>query len=145
RAMPEGDTILRAARALHTALAGKIVRGFSSSKLPRARLVGRTIVAVEAKGKHLLVRLDDGRVLHSHMRMSGSWHLYRTGERWQLPRHRARAVLMFGDREAVCFAAPVLELVRDAGAAVAHLGPDILDDDLPLDRVVARARSVGPV
>jgi endonuclease-8 len=79
------------------------------------------------------------------MRMTGSWHLYRPGERWRRPRHLARVVLTFEDWEAVCFAAPVLELVRDARAPVRHLGPDVLADDFPLDHVVARARSVGPV
>ena len=109
--MPEGDTILRAARALHTALAGKIMRGFSSSKLPRARLVGRTIVAVEAKGKHLLVRLDDGRVLHSHMRMSGSWHLYRPGVRWQRSTRDMRVLVSTEDVVAIGFNIPVAELL----------------------------------
>src|SRR5262249_26360365 len=86
-----------------------------------------------------------GLTLHSHMRMTGSWHLYRPGERWRRPRHLARVVLTFGDWEAVCFAAPMLELVREGRAAVTHLGPDVLADDFPLDHVLARARSVGPV
>jgi endonuclease-8 len=79
------------------------------------------------------------------MRMTGSWHLYRPGERWRRPRHLARVALTFADWEAVCFAAPVVELVRDARAPVRHLGPDVLADDFPLDQVVARARSAGPV
>jgi len=42
---------------------------------------------------------------------------------------------------AVCFAAPVMELVRDAQAPVAHLGPDILVDPFDLDDVMRRARA----
>jgi endonuclease-8 len=54
-------------------------------------------------------------------------------------------VLAFGEWEAVCFAAPVLELVRDGREPVGHLGPDVLGEEFPLDQVVARARAVGPV
>jgi endonuclease-8 len=49
-------------------------------------------------------------------------------------------VLSFDDVVAVCFAAPVMELVRDAQAPVAHLGPDILSDPFDLDAVIERAR-----
>ncbi len=58
--MPEGDTIWRAARALDAALAGKTVRSFHSV-LPavavaaeRTQIVGRVLLRVEARGKHLL-------------------------------------------------------------------------------------------
>ena len=96
--------------------------------------------SVEPNGKHLLMRFEGGIALHSHMRMTGSWHLYRPGERWRQPAWRATAVLSFHDVVAVCFAAPVMELVRDAQAPVAHLGPDILADPFDLDAVVERAR-----
>ncbi len=73
------------------------------------------------------------------MRMTGSWHLYRPGEPWRQPEWRATAVLSFDDVAAVCFAAPVMELVRGAEATVAHLGPDILVDPFDLDTVIRRA------
>jgi len=144
--MPEGDTILRAARTLHRALASKIVRRFSSSKLPRARLEGRTIVSVDAKGKHLLVRFDDGRVLHTHMRMSGSWHLYRTGERWQRGEHRARCVLEVDAFVAVLFDAPTVRLLSPSEAprdpTLAQLGPDVLDDAFDPKEAIRRLRTL---
>jgi len=105
-----------------------------------ARLNGRRVEAVEPNGKHLLMRFEGGIALHSHMRMTGSWHLYRPGERWRQPAWRATAVLSFDDGVAVCFAAPVMELVRDAHAPIAHLGPDILVDPFDLDGVIGRAR-----
>ena len=108
------------------------------------RLEGRALEAVEPVGKHLLMRFSGGWSLHSHMRMTGSWHLYRGGERWRRPERQARAVLDFGDWVAVCFSAPVLELVRDERGAVGHLGPDVLADPFPLDVVLARARAAGP-
>jgi endonuclease-8 len=74
------------------------------------------------------------------MRMTGSWHVYQPGERWRQPAWRATAVLSFDDVVAVCFAAPIMELVRDAQAPVAHLGPDILVDPFDLDAVIERAR-----
>ena len=89
--MPEGDTIYRAAAALRTALVGKTVTKFEA-----ARLVGpvpRTHAAVESvdsHGKHLEIVFDDGIVLHTHMRMTGSWHLYRPGQKWRKRRHQAR-------------------------------------------------------
>jgi len=65
--VPEGDTIWRTARALHAALAGKTVVAFDSvlpavvAAARRHALVGRTVEAVEARGKHLLVRFAGGR------------------------------------------------------------------------------------
>src|SRR5215813_11641863 len=141
--MPEGDTIWRLAERLRELVGGRLVTSANPERF--GRLTGRTLETVEPVGKHLLMRFSGGWTLHSHMRMTGSWHLYRPGERWRRPRHLARAVLTFDDWEAVCFAAPVLELVREGRAAVQHLGPDVLADDFPLDQVVARARSTGPV
>jgi len=49
-------------------------------------------------------------------------------------------VLTFEDTVAVCFKAPVMELVLDERLPVAHLGPDILVDPFDLDEVIRRAR-----
>jgi endonuclease-8 len=141
--VPEGDTIWRTAAGVRERVGGRTVSAAWPARF--GTLAGRTLEAVEPVGKHLLMRFSGGWTLHSHMRMTGSWHLYRPGERWRRPRHLARVVLTFEDWEAVCFAAPVLELVREGREAVRHLGPDVLGDELPLDEVVARARSVGPV
>ena len=136
--MPEGDTIWRTAAALRGRIAGKVVTDARPATI--ARLKGQRVEAVEPNGKHLLMRFEGGITLHSHMRMTGSWHVYRPGDRWRQPAWRATAVLSFDDVVAVCFAAPVMELVRDAQAPVAHLGPDILVDPFDLDAVIERAR-----
>jgi endonuclease VIII len=141
--VPEGDTIWRTAAGLRERVGGGTVQAAAPQRLER--LVGQRLDAVEPVGKHLLMRFSGGWTLHSHMRMTGSWHLYRPGERWRRPRHLARAVLTFEQWEAVCFAAPLLELVREGREEVRHLGPDALADEFPLDQVVARARSVGAV
>ena len=89
--MPEGDTIFRAARTLHRALAGKTVVRFRTvlTHLERINidtpLAGRTIERVESRGKHLLIHFSGDLILRTHMRMNGSWHIYRPGERWQRP------------------------------------------------------------
>jgi endonuclease VIII len=136
--LPEGDTIWRTATALRRRLEGRVVSDARPAAL--ARLKGRRVEAVEPYGKHLLMRFEGGIALHSHMRMTGSWHLYRPGERWRQPAWRATAVLSFVGVVAVCFAAPVMELVRDEQGPTAHLGPDILVDPFDLDEVIGRAR-----
>jgi len=141
--LPEGDTIWRTAAALRRRLAGQLVREARPAAI--ARLKGRRLEAVDANGKHLLMRFERAMTLHSHMRMTGAWHLYRPGERWRQPERYATAVLTFEDTVAVCFKAPVMELVVDERLPVAHLGPDILVDPFDLDEVIRRAsRSDAP-
>ena len=136
--MPEGDTIWRTAAALRRRLLGKTVATARPDLVKR--LEGHRLVAVEPVGKHLIMRFDGEVALHSHMRMTGSWHLYRPGERWRQPERRARAVLNFDDAVAVLFSAPVVEVVRDDRRLVAHLGPDVLAQRFDLDEVIQRAR-----
>ena len=150
-AMPEGDTILRTARSLRTWLEGRTITAARSPVLgSRAeRLVGRTVTGVEARGKHLLIRLDDDASLHTHMKMTGSWHVYSAGERWRRPPHQARLVLdVDGGRVAVCFNAPVVELLTVAGEllhpSLRGLGPDVLGTPLDVDGVRRRARALPP-
>ena len=151
--MPEGDTIFRAAAALDRALAGRVLRRFEAPRLAhRPFRPGTTVTKVEARGKHCLVHFDDGRTLHTHMRLTGSWHLYRPGERWRKKPGAARVVLEVApteDREgwvAVCFAAPVVELLdaADADAATGHLGPDLCRPDPDLDEAVRRMGALTP-
>ena len=143
--MPEGDTLFRTAATLQRWLASREV---TAATEPAAAMVGRTVVLVEANGKHLLVRFDSGHVLHSHMRMTGSWHVYRVGERWQRSPGKARVMLTCGERLAVCFDAPVVELLAPGGErihpALAGLGPDVLDDPLDVDEIRRRARRRPP-
>jgi endonuclease-8 len=145
--MPEGDTIRRTAQALHAALAGRALGGFASmlpaveAAAARLRLVGREIEAVEARGKHLLVRFTGGVVLHTHLGMHGSWHVRRTGGPRAAGRG-ARARLETAEAVALCFGAPVVELLAPADLAahpaLARLGPDLLGG--AFDAAAARAR-----
>lgn len=147
--MPEGDTIFRAAAVLEKALAGKTVTAWRSP-LPGfvdAGLDGQGITRVEARGKNLLIHFADGRAIRTHLRMTGSWHLYRAGERWQRPERQAALVLEAGELVAVCFNAPVVELLRPGGAArhaeLRALGPDLLKDDFDAEEAKRRLRARG--
>lgn len=152
--MPEGDTIWRAAARLRPALAGRELLAFEAPRLVGDRpRPGAVVEEVEAVGKHLLVHFSGGLSLDTHMRMTGSWHLYRTGERWRKPRHLLRCRLQVPQWEAVCFAAPVVRSYRRDGRAgptgvasdpIAHLGPDLCRPDADLDRAVAGMALVEP-
>lgn len=129
--MPEGDTIHRSADALRSVLVGRVVLRFDLPRHPSGirPSVGTTVVDVSARGKHLLVSFSDGLVLHTHMRMSGSWHLYRPGETWRRSPTNARVVIATEDAVAVCFSAPVVEVLDEAGVArhriLSSRGPDL--------------------
>ena len=129
--MPEGDTVWLAARRLHDALAGSTLTrsDFRVPQLATTDLSGRRVIESASRGKHLLTRIEGGLTLHTHLRMDGSWHLYRPGERWRGgPDWQVRVVLETTDRRAVGYRLPVVELVEtDAEAEViGHLGPDLL-------------------
>ena len=198
--MPEGDTIFRAARTLHRALAGATVTRFETQYAhvacvhDDAPITGRRIEKIEARGKHLLMffsrtgardsrlgerlaqpddhaltvatresepdsfaarlstRLRDLEgpvVLRTHMLMSGSWHIYRTGEAWQRSPAAARVVVGTAAFVGVGFNVPIAEFVAanalDRDEAIARLGPDVLSTDFDADEAMARlAGSVRP-
>ncbi len=149
--MPEGDTIWRAAARLRPVLAGAELLRFEAPRLRGDRpRPGTLIDDVEAVGKHLLVHFAGGLSLDTHMRMTGSWHLYRAGERWRKPAHLLRCRVDVPGWEAVCFSAPVVRTYRRGGPnalgqvddPVAHLGPDLCRPDADLDEAVARMGTV---
>ncbi|MEX2183317.1 MAG: DNA-formamidopyrimidine glycosylase family protein [Chloroflexota bacterium] len=131
--MPEGDTLARTAAGLRPYLVGRVVtaaRAQGPGPVPQVhRLIGQRIDAVEAQGKNLLIQFDGGLELRTHLRMNGSWHRYRPGERWRRPPGRARLVLEVEGSVAVCFDAPVVELFEQRTehlhAALSLLGPDL--------------------
>ena len=131
--VPEGDTIHRTAAALRAALLGKAMTAFEAPRLDGHRpAIGAVIERVESRGKHLEIGFDDGIVLHTHMRMTGSWHLYRPGEQWRKSTRSMRVVIEVEGLEAVCFSAPVVrdlpgQGLRRTTRAGAPLGPDLCE------------------
>lgn len=145
--MPEGDTIYRTAVRLRAALAGGVVDA-AESRDPRwesQSLVGRRIEAVEARGKHLLIHLDDRRAIHSHLGMHGAWHVYLPGQVWQRPVSQAALWLQTSRSVCVCFFPKTLELLTPTGLRrhphLSRLGPDLLGERLEETEVLRRLRS----
>jgi endonuclease-8 len=136
---------------LRPALEGQELVRFEASRwrgeVPAA---GELIESVEARGKHLLVHFAGGLSLRTHLRMTGSWHLYRVGERWGRPRSQLRVLVEAANGwQAVCFNAPEVETYRrneagDVPEAVAALGPDLCDAAPDLDAVLARLATLPP-
>ena len=88
-----------------------------------------------------------GLVLRTHMRMNGSWHIYRPGEPWQRGRRDMRVLVATADFVAVAFNVPVAEwlTMRDLGRhdELTKLGPDLLTDDFDAADAVRRLRARG--
>lgn len=135
--MPEGDVVWRTARRLDAALAGRVLlrSDLRWPSLATVDLSGRTVTEVVSAGKHLLTRVG-GRgdappvTVHSHLKMEGSWHVHRTGERWATTRSASgvRAVLVTDEWTAVGHKLGMLDVVPtgEEGTLVGHLGPDVL-------------------
>ena len=141
--MPEGDTIHRTAATLRRALLGRSLTRVEVPRLPPPLpTVGTEITRIEARGKHLLLHTGDGLIVHTHLRMTGSWHLYRPRERWRKSARSARVVLGVEDAVAVCFAVPVVEVLDARGLlrhpALRRLGPDLCEPDADIDEAVRR-------
>lgn len=141
--MPEGDTVLRTARRLDAALRGALVTHAQLRwpSLAEVQLGGRHTVEVVSRGKHLLHRFDDGRTLHSHLRMEGQWRIEATSAPgpWGAS-SQLRAVIGTSTWTALGLRLGMLDLVatRDEHLLVGHLGPDLLGADWDLDSAVAR-------
>ena len=120
------------------------------SPAERRSLEGRRVTAVERRGKHQLIRLDDGRVIHVHFRMAGDWDVGRASD--PPPRH-ARALLTFTDGQRVALvdsrALCTLALHPSVEAALPELGPEATDPGLTPARLgdsLARRRgAIKPV
>lgn len=147
--MPEGDTIHRAAGRLDAALTGQRITRYWAYRpqLLHPDRSDRLVRQVEARGKNLLIHFDDQRALYSHMRMTGSWAVYQAQERWTRPQAQARVVIETATHAAVCFAAPVIELLS-APEILRHptlstLGPDLLAETLDEDEILRRLATVG--
>jgi endonuclease-8 len=160
--MPEGDTVLRTARRLHQALAGRpLVRAeLRWPTLGEADLAGRQVTEVVAYGKQILTRFapadpsgpqpriptvpEVALTLRSHLRMEGSWYVHaRDAEPWPT-RNRAsvRAVLGGADWTAVGNWLGLLDLIPTSTESdlIGHLGPDIMADGFEPDGALEAGR-----
>lgn len=151
--MPEGDTIFRTARALTRALATRPVTAFRSTYPLLTRfdddtpLAGQMVESVESRGKWLLIHFSGGGTLATHMLMSGSWHIYRHGERWQQPLANMRIVLENSEYIAVGFRVPVAKMLKPNELARALRIPppsiDVLSEQFEAAEAARRLRAHG--
>ena len=151
-AVPEGDTIHRSANQLRRVMVGVRIAAAAchNSRVERPldveHLVGQVCASVEARGKHLLMHLSSGSVVHSHMGMTGSWHVYQRGQRWRKPRERASLALQFEQFEAVCFTPKTLELLTPMQLRrhvhLNSLGPDLLAESFDQQDAQCRIRKL---
>jgi endonuclease-8 len=147
--MPEGHTIHRLARDHRRDLAGRVVR--ASSPQGRfvegaARIDGRVPRRFDAFGKHELVTLDSGEVLHVHLGLIGKW---RRRDAPVPPPVGLVRLRLEGEAVAWDLYGPITCRVvspDEARAAVAVLGPDPLRSDADPQRFVDRVRrSKAPI
>jgi formamidopyrimidine-DNA glycosylase len=140
--MPELPEVETVRRLLEANVLGRTIRTVTFSGLAlrepvpaglARRLRGRTIRRLDRTGKYLLIGLDGGLTLLSHLGMSGRWLVPRRGERAPVHVH-ARITFTDGTRlwyeDARRFG--LLRPVPDGGAAydpaLARLGPDPIAD-----------------
>ena len=152
--MPEGDTIHYAAARMREVLEGSVPEAILTPHPRHAsdrwaeRLAGQAVRSVDAHGKHLFVRFDGGLTVHSHLRMTGSWGIYRHGERWRRSAARAWLVIRGGGWEAVEFDGPVLELLSDSRVRrdprLARQGQDVLGEGFDQASFLRRLRAEDP-
>lgn len=159
--MPEGDTLYRVAANLRPVLRGRtLVDAWSGSpsksgetstwnertgiSLDAASLIGRRIVDVRARGKHLMIATDDARVIHSHLGMTGSWHVYPAGEAWRKEPRQVGLALFTGEHATVLFMPKELAIVSSTRMRrddyVNRLGPDLMRPGDDLAAILPRLR-----
>lgn len=146
--MAEGDTILRAARRIEAAIGGQELGVRAHGGRARAARLGRVdghrLGRVESHGKHLLLHFGD-LVLHSHMGMGGSWHIYARGARWRKPASTAWVTLRGAETEAVQFGGPTLRLLSAtqlrSDSTLSRLGPDVLSPEFDPEAVRPRLQA----
>jgi endonuclease-8 len=130
--VPEGDTVYRSARALNDALAGRVLDrcDIRVPAFATVDLSGERVEGVISVGKHLLHRIGEF-TIHSHLKMEGSWDIYRDGARWRSPAWQARAILGVPGVLTVGFLLGELEVVprEREQELIGYLGPDILGAD----------------
>lgn len=154
--MPEGDNIFQIAARLNPALAGqRILRFFSPlPTLKDAELADATVKRVAAHGKNLVIELEDGRALHTHLGMHGRWLLRQKQrmtpealERAARPPHSLNPVFTLSIETAgaiaICEQASIAELVsgRELERRLSAVGPDLLSADFDAARARSNLRS----
>ena len=144
--MPEGDTVYRSARSLDDALHGATLTrcDIRVPAFATVDLTGQVVHEVISRGKHLVAHVGETSI-HSHLKMEGTWHLYRHGTKWQRPAFQARIVLETADWVAVGFELGTLELfpIAEEEQHLGYLGPDLLGPNWDAAEAMRRLAAAG--
>ena len=143
--MPEGDTVRRLADRIGGRFLGqRCSRSIARDpRIVHLDLAGTRLVDVDAVGKWLLLRFDDGRTVYGHLRMDGRWDL---GRRSRAPEWQRRLEVEFETGWMTAVDMPVIGVVTTAAedTIVGHLGPDLCGPNPPdIDAIVTRLRADG--
>lgn len=160
--MPEGDTLFQAAKRVEAVLGGRTILRFVSPlpELQERDVTGRTVTRVYARGKNLVIELDDGRAIRTHLRMEGVWYVRkkaelteREKERFEREPHALNPALTMSfetdaayavcERAAIAQLAPLASIERE----LSSLGPDLMSADFDAEtaRNNLRSRSELPL
>lgn len=146
--MPEGDTLRRLATKITDRFAGHVVER-STMRDPRlvgVDLAGQVLTGADAYGKHLFVRFDDGRTLHAHLLMTGSFDVGLASHESEWKR---RVELWLDNGRLTGVSVPLLGMMptTDEHLVTDRLGPDLCaiagppDPAAIADRLVRAAAS----
>jgi endonuclease-8 len=139
--VPEGDTLRRLAAKISHRFAGHVVErsAMRDPRLATVDLSGRTLVDADAYGKHLFLRFDDGRTLHAHLLMTGSFEV---GSPSRESEWRRRVELWLDNGRLTGVAVPLLGMLptADEHEITDALGPDLCAVAGPpdIDEIVER-------
>ncbi|MEJ5927619.1 DNA-formamidopyrimidine glycosylase family protein [Corynebacterium sp. H128] len=134
--MPEGDSVYQLSKRLQF-LRGREVLA-TSLRVPSVALTrfdGERVQRLWPYGKHLFMQFSGGNILHTHLKMEGTWAIHRLGDKWPKQGHLARVVLQFRDEprpiEVIGFELGLVEVFPASSYAekMGYLGPDVLYPD----------------
>lgn len=142
--MPELPEVEDAVRRLGAAVTGRTITRVRAlhpaveARLPvrmRRALRGAVVTRVERRGKHQLLHLDDGRIVHVHFRMSGDWQVLETRD---VPRS-ARLIIELDDGVRVALVDPralgTVEVHPAGEPPLLDLGPEATDPEIDPDAI----------
>ena len=146
--MPEGPEIRRAADRVARVLVDQVIEE-ARLHLPGLpplgdRLAGRTVTAVDTRGKAMLTQFDNGLTLYSHNQLYGRWY---TTRRPRMPKttRQLRVELHTATHSALLYSASEIEILTDAQLGrhpfLSQIGPDVLDRELAAEQLQERLTS----
>ena len=145
RIVPEGPEIRRAADKVAAVLVGKQIEdvefGLANLRRYEGQLSGRTVTAVDTRGKAMLTRFDNALTIYSHNQLYGRWYTVR---RPRMPKtgRQLRVALSTDTHKALLYSASDIAVLDDDGLSshpfLQRVGPDILDRALTAADIVER-------